>query len=273
MAEANTSLDTNIIGNIQVIDILAIGIILLIAVVVAKIVTIYLKKSLSDRMDKNELRILIRVIQYFILLIGLLIASPHFRIDLSGLLVAGGVAGLIIGFASQSVVSNLVSGLFLIIERPIKIGDNISVAESSGIVYEIRVLSTTIRTYEGVYTRIPNEKVFTSTITNYVANVARRFDYIVGISYRDDAERASSLINALIEAHPYVLKNPSPTIFVDDLSDSSVKIVVRVWAPSSLWYEAKKELLWRIKCELEKNSIEIPYPQHVVYLKEEGRGI
>jgi small-conductance mechanosensitive channel len=166
-------------------------------------------------------------------------------------------------------VSNLISGIFLLSEKPIKIGDQINVDGIAGFVEDINILSTIVRTYDGLYVRLPNEKVFSSNITNYVAHVARRFEYVVGIRYSDDAERAIEIIKGLIEKHPFALKNPEPQVFVDNFGDSSVNIVVRIWAPSAVWYDVKMEILWKIKKELEANGIQIPFPQRTLWFANE----
>ena len=258
------------IGQVRFYDIVAIIIILAVAVIVAKIATILVKKRLSDRMDKNELKIFVSVIWWGIIFIGILIASPHFKVDLSGLLVAGGIIGIVIGFASQSVVSNFVSGVFLVLERPVKIGDNININDVSGVVERIRILSTIVRTFEGIYVRIPNEKVFTSNITNFVSNVARRFDLRIGIGYRDNVEDALRLIREVIEEEPFALKNPEPQVFVEKLGESAVELVIRVWAPSTEWYDLRMELLKKIKITLDREGIDIPYPQQVIWFKKPG---
>jgi small-conductance mechanosensitive channel len=265
----NSTLDlSSVFAGIRVYDILAIVVTLVIAVIIAKIVTTYMKRKLSDRMEKYELKVLIAVVWWGIILIGIFIASPHFKVDLSGLLVAGGIIAVIIGFASQSVVSNLVSGIFLILERPVKIGDNISIGDVSGNVEHIQILSTIVRTFEGIYVRVPNEKVFTSNITNFVSNVARRFDYKIGIGYQEDAGRAIRIIQEVIDGEPFALKNPEPSVFVDKLGDSTVDLTVRIWAPSKEWYDLRTSLLLKIKTTLETNGIEIPYPQQVVWVQQ-----
>ena len=251
-------------------DIIVVITTLALAVIIAKIVTINLKKILSDKIKKDVLEVILKLVNWAIIGVAVIAVLPQLNIDLSGLLVAGGIAGLVIGFASQSVVANLVSGLFLMIERPIKIGDQINIEGISGFVEDIHIFSTVIRTYEGIYVRIPNEKVFTSNITNYVLNVARRFEYTIGISYSDDAGKAIEIIKKVIDAHPFALKNPSPVVFVDSLGDSSVNILVKIWAPSMVWYDVKMDLLWRIKVELEKNGIEIPFPQRVIWFGDKG---
>ena len=252
-------------GDVTVYDIVVFVIVVMTSVIVARILRTYVRKLLKDKVAEHRLSVLEKFVYYGIIIIGFLIVLPQFGIDLTGLLVAGGFFGLIIGFASQSVVSNLISGLFLIFERPVKIGDQICVGDISGVVEDIRILSTIVRTYDGVYVRIPNEKVFSSEIENYVANPVRRFEYSIGISYSDDADRAIQVIKRVLEDHPFVLRSPGTNVHVDNLGESSVDIVVRVWVPSVVWYEVQSELLWKIKVELEKEGIEIPFPQRVIH--------
>jgi small-conductance mechanosensitive channel len=259
-------IDITLYNNITLNDIIIFFIILAISLITARILRSYTRKTLKDKIAEHRLKILEKFVYYAIIIVGIIIVLPQFGIDLTGLLVAGGFIGFIIGFASQSVVSNFVSGLFLIIERPIKIGDQICVEDISGVVKDIRILSTIVRTYEGFYVRIPNERVFSSKITNFVANAARRFDYTIGISYADDADKAIQIIKDVIDSHPFTLKNPPPNIAVENLGESSVDIAVRAWTPSLVWYDVKCELLWKIKVELQKNGITIPFPQRVIHI-------
>jgi small-conductance mechanosensitive channel len=263
-------LDTIAYGD-TILNLLWIAVCLMVAVLVAKVVAINIKRSIKDRMDRDRLEIITKVVYYMITTIAVLLIIPDLGIDLSGLLVAGGVVGIVIGFASQSIVGNLISGLFLMFERPIKIGDQLRVDDISGFVEDIHIVSTIVRTYNGLYVRIPNEKVFTGIITNYVANIARRFEYVIGIRYSDDADLAIEIIKDLIEEQPFALKNPSPQVFVDNLGANSVNLHVRIWAPATEWYDLKMEMLWEIKKTLEENGIEIAFPQRVVWFADELR--
>jgi small-conductance mechanosensitive channel len=209
---------------------------------------------------------------YVILIVGILSILPIVGVEPSGLLVAGGIVGLAVGFASQTVVSNLLSGLLLMIERPILIGSPVDIEGTGGFVEDIRVISTTIRTWDGLSVRGPNGRVFTSTITNYNAYAARRFEYSIGIRYSDDADKALEIINRLIEEHPLALKQPAPQVFVDSLGDNSVNIIARIWGPISDWFTVKIELLWKIKKALEEEGIEIPFPQRVVWFGNQPPG-
>ncbi|WP_407356730.1 mechanosensitive ion channel family protein [Methanolobus sp. WCC5] len=248
------------------LQVITVIIILFLAVVIGKAMTIYLQRSLKDKMDKEHLNILLKAIYYGIIVVAITgFIFPLLDIDTSGLLVAGGVVGIILGFASQSIVGNLISGVFLMLERPIKIGDTVNINNNIGFVEDIHLISTIIRTFDGLYMRLPNETVFTTSITNYVANLGRRFEYVVGIRYEDDADKAISIINDLIEEQPYALVNPAPSVFVDTLGDNAVNIIVRVWAPATEWYDTKMKLLWIIKKTLEDNGIEIAFPQRTVW--------
>lgn len=242
-------------------------IILSASVVVARILTLYLRRSFQDKVSKDVLEAVIKVLYYGTLCVVFISTLPLIGLDPSGLLLAGGVAGIVLGFASQSIVGNLVSGFFLMVERPIKIGDQVEINNISGYVSDIRVISTLVRTYDGLLVRIPNEQVFTTNITNLVGHPVRRFEYTVGIRYSDDADAAISIIKALVDKEPFVLQNPSPSIFVNELGDNSVNLIVRIWAPVSEWFGLKTRLLWAIKKTLENNGIEVPFPQRVLHIE------
>ncbi len=239
-------------------------VILTAGVVVAKFVSTNVRRGIADRLPKNEREMLAKLVYYGIVIWAAIIALQQLNFDLSGLLVAGGVVGVVVGFASQSVTSNLVSGVFLMFERPIKIGDNINVGGVSGSVEDIHILSTVVKTYDGIYVRMPNETVFTSNITNYVHNAARRFEYEIGIRYEDDANEAIRITKEVIATHPFALKSPAPSVFVNNFGDSSVNLTAYIWAPARNWWDVRTDLLWKIKQALEENGIEMPFPQRTI---------
>jgi len=246
--------------------------IIAVTVVIARIIRVNTRRVMKERMPRNTLSNLEKLVYYGIISIGFVIALSSIGFSLSGLLVAGGIMGIVIGFASQTVVSNLISGLFLIVEKPIKVGDSVNINDVAGVVEDVRILSTTIRTFDGIYTRLPNDKVFSSNIQNYVAHGARRFAYSIGIRYRDDADKAKEVIEGLLGTHPLILKEPAPQVFVDELGNSSVNLKVRMWAPSTHWYGVYTEMLWKIKTTLEDNGIQIPFPQRVVWFEDTLKG-
>ncbi len=262
-------LGSPVYGDITVGEVIFSVVVMALSVLLAKSVTIYLRRIIGDRMEKNYRELILKLIYYLIILVGFITILPVLGLNPSGLLVAGGITGIVIGFASQSVVSNLISGIFILWEKPIKIGDQVQVGGISGFVEDINVMSTIIRTYDGLFVRIPNQTLFTGNITNYTGNVVRRFEYRIGIRYSDDAERAVEVIRKVIDEEPFALKNPAPAVFVDELGDNAVMVSVKIWAPVQVWYDVKMRLLQKIRAELERNGIEIPFPQRVVWFANE----
>ena len=246
-------------------DLIAVLLILIATFIIAKIVSGLVRRMFSGSIEKSNLSFMEKLTRWIIYFFGFLAISGPLGIDFSGLLVAGGIIGVAVGFASQNTLSNVVAGILLMFERPVNLGDNISVKGTEGYVEDIGLMSTTIRTYKGVYVRVPNEAMFTSDITNYVAHVARRFDYKITIRYKDDADKAVKIIKETIEKHPYALKNPAPSVFVDDVGPNGSNLNVRIWSPSGYWWDAKTELLWKIVRELRSAGIVITFDQNVIW--------
>jgi|Deesub1362A_J573_1020465.scaffolds.fasta_scaffold00290_51 small-conductance mechanosensitive channel len=258
-------------GNVTVKDLLVVIFTLALAVIIARVVRVSLRRSLKNIVPANTLVLFEKAAYYGILAIAIIAVLPQIGIHLTGLLVAGGILGIMLGFASQTVVSNLISGVFLFIDKPLNIGDQVDIGGVSGVVTDISVFSTRIRTWDGIYVRLPNEKVFNSNIRNFIYNTVRRFEYTVGIRYSDDAERAIEIIKKVIDEHPFALVNPSPQVFVNELGENSVNLTVRVWAPSQVWFGVKTDLLWKIKQAIEEAGIEIPFPQRVIWFANESK--
>jgi small-conductance mechanosensitive channel len=258
-------LEKTLWGNIRLFDVIEAAAILILTVLAAKTLSLYLRRFLKDKLSKDHLQLVTKLVRFSVYVIGFFSAFAVLGLNLTGLLFAGSIAGVILGFASQSIIGNFFSGLFLIIERPMKIGDQVMIMDATGFVEDIRILSTTLRTYDGLAVRLPNQTVFTNKMTNFVSNTVRRFEYVVGIRYSDDADEAIRIIKGQIQEQPFALVKPIPQVFVDNLGDNAVNIIVRVWAPVSEWYSLKMELLWKIKKALENQGIEIAFPQRTLW--------
>jgi len=247
-------------------DLLKFLLVLSLTIIVTRVITLYLRRHLKEKVSKDVNETIIKFIYYGTIIVVFITILPIIGLDPSGLLLAGSITGIILGFASQNIVGNLISGIFLIVEKPIKIGDQVEIDKISGFITDIRIISTLIRTYDGLLVRIPNQQVFTSNITNLVGFPVRRFDFAIGIRYSDDADKAIFLIKDLIDKEPFALLNPAPSVYVSELGESSVNLIVRIWAPISEWFTLKTNLVWAVKKTLEEKGIEIPFPQRVVYL-------
>lgn len=266
----DTIFDIRLIGEFTLANLTAVLIIALLIFLAAKITAKILRKILSGKVEAKNTDGIIKLITGSLIFIGLLCASPQLHIDLSGLLVAGGVIGIAIGFASQNTLSNFISGIILMIERPVGKGDIVIINDTEGYIETVGLISSRIRTYNGLVLRIPNTSVFSAEITNCVFNVARRFGYTFDIRYTDNAETALKIIHETIEKHPFALTDPSPSIFVDTLGEHGIKITVKIWSPSPYWWKARTDLLWQIFKELRNGGIDIPFNQLTLWYGEKN---
>ncbi len=255
------------LGGVSASNIIAAALVLVLSYVIAVTARKLVEKPLRRVAPQDIASLVSRLIYYTVLFFGLLSVLALFNISLSGLLVAGGIAGIVIGFASQTVFSNFLSGLFIYFDKPFKLGDAVEIGEDSGVVTDINVFSTRIRRWDGVYIRIPNETIFASRIRNLIQNKVRRVDYTIGISYQSDPEKARRLIQEHLEAHPLVLSEPLPTVFLSELGDSALIIQVRFWTLTKYWFQAKTTILEELYEKLTSNGIEIPFPQHTIWFK------
>ncbi|WKT57390.1 mechanosensitive ion channel [Candidatus Nitrosotenuis chungbukensis] len=206
----------NVMGKEVFIDSLIIGILIMVAgVIFARAVSIIFKRYVSANLPENTAKSFHKIIYYGIIVVTLLAVITSCGIDLSGLMVAGGIFGIIIGFATQSVVSNLISGIFLMFDRPAKVGDLIEITDSKvyGKLMDITIFSTRIKMFDGSIVRVPNEKVFTSEIRNVSGSEIRRVDVTLGIAYKEDIDHVIEVIKKSLERLPFVLREPELQLF------------------------------------------------------------
>ena len=260
--------EMQIVGELTVLSLLIGGVIMAVGIIIAKVAKLLFHKYYAPTLPKDTAQNLSKLIYFGIIIISFLVFTSSQGIDLSGLMVAGGIFAVVIGFATQSVVSNLISGVFLMIEKPAKHGDTVQIPDMgiSGTLLDIATFSSRIRKFDGTVIRIPNEKFFTSNIRSLTSSTVRRAEVMVGIAYKDDIENAISAIRNEIElTMPFILRVPEPEFRVEELGDSSVNIQVLAWHPRDDWSQAQPILLTTIKRALDKSGIEIPFPQRVIW--------
>lgn len=245
-------------------------IIIVVGFSVAHFARIITTKYFGGRLPADTRKTVGKLVYYVIIAVALLSALGISGLDLSGVLLAGGIAGIVIGFATQSLFSNLISGVFLQLDKPMKIGDPVLITgklpDVSGIVVEITTLSSRLRMFDGTYVRLPNSDVFLSEIHNYSTAAARRIELSLGVAYKENLSEVISTIRANLAKTPLVLVEPEPDIYVDSLGDSAVVVNVWCWVPFTVWFDMKKQLVEQLKAELDRNGIELPFQQRVVRL-------
>jgi small conductance mechanosensitive channel len=179
-----------------------------------------------------------------------------------------GAAGLAIGFALQGSLSNLAAGVMIIIFRPLRAGDFVEAGGVQGKVVEIQVFSTIMNTPDNKRIVVPNSKLMGNTITNYSVNPNRRVDLLLGIGYDADLKQAKQMLMDICLAHPLVLKDPAPVVFVKELADSSVNFNVRPWCKQADYWTVWGDLTEAVKLRFDEAGISIPFPQRDVHLHQ-----
>jgi len=177
-----------------------------------------------------------------------------------------GAAGLAIGFALQGSLSNFAAGVMLIVFRPFNAGDFIEAAGTSGIVEELAVFATTLRTPDNKTITVPNGSITAGNITNFSRKPTRRVDLVFGIGYGDDIAQAKRVLQEIVSADPRVLPEPAAMIAVSELGESSVNLVVRPWVNSPDYWNVLCDLTERVKLAFDEHGISIPFPQRDVHL-------
>ena len=179
-----------------------------------------------------------------------------------------GAAGLAVGLALQGSLSNFASGVLMIIFKPIAIDDFVDVNGVTGVVVEIGIFTTVLKTPDNKKVIIPNASVTGANIVNYDANGFRRVDLVAGIGYGDDIDKAKKVIEDILAADDRVLKDPAPTVAVVEMADSSVNLVVRPWVVGADYWGVYFDTTEAIKKSFDKEGISIPFPQRDVHVYE-----
>lgn len=186
-------------------------------------------------------------------------------IQTSSLIAVIGAAGLAIGLALQSSLSNFAAGVMIIAFRPFRVGDFIEAAGVSGTVDGIQIFHTQLVTADNKLVIVPNASITSGNITNYSARGIRRVDLTFGISYGDDIATAKGVLNEILAADTRVLKEPAPVIAVAALGDSSVNLIVRPWVNVDDYWPVYWDVTEAVKVRFDQKRITIPYPQRVVH--------
>lgn len=184
-----------------------------------------------------------------------------------------GAAGLAIGLAMQGSLSNFAAGVLIILFKPFKIGDFVEMAGTAGVVENIMIFTTEMKTGDNKKIIVPNSSVLGGVITNYSANETRRVDLIIGVGYRDDIDKAKRVLEEILNADERILKDPAPLIAVSELANSSVNFAVRPWVERADYWAVYFALNEAVKKRFDQEGISIPYPQQDVHLYEvESKG-
>ncbi|MFT6916171.1 MAG: small-conductance mechanosensitive channel [Motiliproteus sp.] len=232
----------------------------------AKLASNGLGRLLSEHLTLHHLILIRRIAFYLILAMFCISALRELGFELSVLLGAAGILSVAVGFASQTSASNIISGLFLLGERPFSVGDVIRVGGTTGEVLSIDLLSAKLRTFDNLYVRIPNETLIKSEVTNLTRFPIRRLDLEIGIAYKEDVNRVSGVLKEVANANPLSLEEPEPMIVFMGFGDSAINLRFSLWVTKEKFLELKNSVQAEIKIAFDAANIEIPFPHRTLYV-------
>ncbi|HPR51223.1 MAG TPA: mechanosensitive ion channel [Deltaproteobacteria bacterium] len=209
-----------------------------------------------------------RITEYTLILIGAIIVFQFVGINLSGLAVIFGLLSVGIGFGLQNITSNFISGLILLLERPIKVGDRVRVGDIEGDVLEINIRSTTVRSLENVSIIVPNSEFITSQVVNLShGDLKIRLDIDVGVSYDSDLDTVLRSLSEVARENPEVLDNPEPLVHLVEFADSAWVMRLRAWiADPKRHHGVRSDINCAIVRKFHENKVVIAYPQRDLHV-------
>lgn len=236
---------------------------------IIKIIQQSLKKEFHKREMDLSLRGFLNSIIGIILKIMLLISViGMLGVGMTSFIAILAAAGLAIGMALSGTLQNFAGGVMILLFKPFKVGDYITAQGHSGTVNEIQIFNTILKTPDNVTIIIPNGELATNSMTNYSVEKRRRVDFLFGIGYGDDVDKAKAVLKKLIDDDKRILQDPAPFIAVKELGDSSVNIVVRAWAEASDYWAIFFDMHEKVYKTFDKEGINIPFPQMDVHVQK-----
>jgi small-conductance mechanosensitive channel len=238
---------------------------LLVGLLLARLISRGVTRLVGRRVSAQESMLLRRIIFYTVLSLVTVSALHQLGVDLSILLGAAGILTVALGFASQTSASNIISGLFLVAERPFVVGDYVRFGDTTGEVLSIDLLSVKLRTFDNLMVRIPNENIIKERLTNLTAFPIRRIELKVGVAYKENLDRVREVLFEVADRNPKCLDEPRPRLMFMGFGDSALELELWVWATTDNFFNLKTELQIEVKQAFDEAGIEIPFPHRTLY--------
>ena len=255
---------------VSVGHVLGFPLVLITAYLLARVVVFFLEEDVYSRMalPRGVPYALSSLTRYGLVLVGFFLALGTLGFDLTRLTVLVSAFGLGIGFGLQQIVNNFVSGLILLFERPVQVGDSVQLGDMLGQVMRIGIRSSTIRTLLGAEVIVPNSSMLEEKVTNWtLSDRKRRIDLSLGVAYGTDAARMVKLLAEVAGENPDVASEPAPEAFFVGFGESSLDFQLRVWTDDPRWSRLRSELGIALQQALRDAGIEVPYPQRDVHVR------
>lgn len=257
-------LQANIMQIIGAIAVLVIG--LLLASFLSRAAERALTKS--NKFEPTIANFLSNIVKYALWAVVLVTVLSQFGVETTSIIAALGGMALAVGLALQGTLSNVASGVMILVQRPFVVGEAITVDKFTAVVQRIGLFTTELKQFDGLFVMVPNAELWNQPIINLHRHPTRRFELIVGIAYGDSMKEAREALIGLAEADERVLDDPAPQAFVASLDDSSVGIGLRVWCATSDYLALSWDLTEAAKAKFDEAGISIPFPQRDVTMRQ-----
>lgn len=244
-------------------------VIVFVAYVVIKIIDLIIRKVFEKTPFDRSLELFLeKLILTVLWIIVVVVVLGVLGVNVSAIIASLGIAGFVVGFALKDTLGNLASGVMLLFYKPFKLGDYIQSGGFEGSVKQIGVSACTLATPDNKKVVIPNSVLWGQPLINFTANKTRRIDLVLSVGYGDNLDKAMKVVSSVLKEEKRVLVDPPSVIAVQALSASSVDIVIKCWVKTKDFWDVKFTLTKQLKEACDKNKIEIPFPQSVVYMKK-----
>ena len=251
---------------LNLMNILGAVAVLVIGLFLAGVISRWVGKALgrADRLDPSVASLLASLVKYALWALVLVTVLTQFGVQTTSIIAALGGIALAVGLALQGTLSNVASGVMILLQKPYKVGEAIQVGEITAIVQQIGLFTTELKQFDGLFVMIPNNELWNKPIINLHRHPQRRFDLIIGIAYSDSMDKAREELLALAAGDERVLADPEPVVFINSLDDSSVGVGLRVWCKTEDYLGMTWALTERAKAKFDEVGITIPFPQREV---------
>ena len=249
------------------IKIIAAIAIFLVGRILARIIVSTIKKVMTRaKVEETLHEFLGNIIQAVFMVVITIAALEQLGVDTTSVLAVFAAAGLAVGLAFKDSLSNFAAGIMVILFKPFKLGDFVEAAGVSGVIEQIGIFNTLMRTGDNREITVPNGHIYSDVITNFSARETRRIDLVIGIGYDDNIGLAKTTLEEILNNDGRILSDPAPTIMVLELGASSIDIAVRPWVKSADYWATRADLLQNIKETFDDKNISIPYPQRDIHM-------
>ncbi len=248
--------------------IINIGLIILFSYLIIQILVLLIKRTKTKVLNPTSRMVISNWITYIGVFIVILMVFRELKIDLTPLLGAAGIIGIVVGVASQTSLGNIISGIFLVSEKSFEVGELIRVGEKLGVVYSIDLLSVKLKTMDNLLIRIPHQTLITTDMVNISRFPIRRMDFELSVAYKEDLGKVNDILKSIAKESPICLDEPEPLILFKNFGDSGIEILFGIWFERSSYALVKNSVFRAIKERFDEENIEIPFPHVTLYTGE-----